>query len=208
MIKKILAELKEVYTDLKPELDYSNPLELLVAVILSAQCTDKQVNLVTPALFKKYKSPTAYAKAKPAELEELIHSTGFYKNKAKNIIGCCQRLISHYNGQIPQTMEDLTTLPGVGRKTANVILSHVFGKNEGICVDTHVMRLSQRLGLTQYKDAIRIERDLMKITPQEDWVWITQTLILHGRRVCLARNPHCEICVIRKYCPWYKNLKN
>lgn len=202
--KNILSILKKIYTSNKPELNYSNPLELIVAVILSAQCTDKRVNLVIPAVFKKYKTVADYAKAKPAELEALIHSTGFYKNKTRNIIGFAQKLVSDFNGKIPQTMDELITLPGFGRKTANIILTHVFNKNEGICVDTHVMRLSQRLGLTKNKDATKIEQDLMKITPKEDWSWITQTLILHGRRVCIARNPKCEICEIKTYCGYYK----
>ncbi len=201
----ILSLLKKLYTTTKPEMDYSNPLELLIATILSAQCTDKRVNLVTPALFKKYKSVSAYANANPRELETLIHSTGFYKNKTKNMIGCCQKIISDFKGEIPQTMEELTTLPGVGRKTANVILTHAFGKIIGICVDTHVMRLSQRLGLTKNTDAKTIEKDLMEITDKKNWSWITQTLILHGRRVCFAKKPHCDICTIQKYCGFYQN---
>jgi len=203
----ILDLLKPIYNDTKPELDYTNTHELLIAVILSAQCTDKRVNLVTPKLFKKYKTIASFAKAKTADLEALIQSTGFYKNKAKNIISCCQKIRRDFNGQIPQTMQELITLPGVGRKTANVMLSHAFDKAEGICVDTHVIRLSQRLGLTKHKDAIKIEQDLMKITQKEDWIWITQTLILHGRRVCFARKPHCENCPLQIHCLYFKKNK-
>lgn len=200
---KILQTLTNLYPKAKVGLDYTNALELLVATILSAQANDKQINKITPALFKKYKSAVEYAQSSRKELEKLIHSSGFYKNKAKNIQGCCQKLVENFGGVVPQSMAELTTLPGVGRKTANVVLSEVFKKNEGVCVDTHVMRLSQKLGLTKHKDAVKIERDLMKLTPQKDWKNITTMLITHGREICFARKPACEKCPLTNCCLYF-----
>ncbi len=200
---KVLLLLQKNYPDAKTALEYKKHHELLISTILSAQCTDKRVNLVAKDLFKKYKTVKDFASCSLVELEKDIHSTGFYKNKAKNIKGCCQMLMQKFGGKIPDTMEALIQLPGVGRKTANVILPNIFGKNEGICVDTHMIRLSQRIGFSKYKDPIKIEKDLMEITPQKDWMAVTNLLIQHGRQVCNARKPLCEICAIQKYCDYY-----
>src|SRR5438552_5292991 len=182
--QKIIAGLQNAYPDAHCELNYANPLELLVATILSAQCTDKRVNVVTAALFKKYRSAADYAKANPAELEQDIKTTGFFRNKAKNSQACCRKLVERHGGQVPRSMEELTHLDGVGRKTANVVLGNAFGSNEGIVVDTHVARLSHRLGLTRQKDPEKIELDLMKLVPRELWTLLSHWLIWHGRRRC------------------------
>jgi len=200
-VLNIIRLLEKEYSDAKTALDYTNPLELLIATILSAQCTDKRVNIVTKTLFKKYKTPEDYANADIKEFEEDIKSTGFYRNKAKNIKKCCQLLIENFNSQVPKTMNELLELPGVARKTANIVLSNAYGIVEGIAVDTHVRRLAKRLGLTENEDQDKIEKDLMEITPKAQWMKITDLLIFHGRRVCLAKNPNCEGCVLNKICP-------
>ena len=197
----LLERLHGLYPDAECELEYQNPLELLIATILSAQCTDARVNIVTKELFRKYRRPEDYLAVTQEELEQDIHSTGFYRNKAKNIRGACQRILEVYGGQVPDTMEELLTLPGVARKTANVVLSNAFGKAEGIAVDTHVGRLSGLLGLTQHTDPVKIERDLLQYFPREDWNAINHLLILHGRRVCVARRPRCAECPLRDLCP-------
>jgi endonuclease-3 len=200
-LRKIIAALKKAYPDAHCELDHSSPLELLIATILSAQCTDKRVNMVTPALFKKYRSAADYANAPAAQLEQEIKSTGFFRNKTKSIQSCCKAIVEKHAGQVPQTMEELTALGGVGRKTANVVLGNAFNINVGIVVDTHVARLAQRLGLTKEKDAEKIEQDLMKMVPQEDWTMLSHWLIWHGRRRCDARKPDCPNCEIKRLCP-------
>jgi endonuclease-3 len=204
-IQTRVAQLVEVWPQVYPgahcELDFRNPLELLVATILSAQCTDKRVNMVTPALFKKYRRAKDYANAPQAELENAIRSTGFYRNKAKSIRGAMRAIAEEHNGKVPETMEALRALPGVGRKTANVVLGNAFGKNEGIVVDTHVARLSHRLGLTRQKDPEKIERDLMKLVPREHWTNWSHWLIWHGRRRCFARKPDCSQCEVFQLCP-------
>lgn len=182
-------------------LRHESPWQLLVATILSAQCTDVRVNMVTPALFKKFKNVAAFAAAEQSELEAAIHSTGFFRNKAKNIIACAQALLSLYKGDVPRTLAELIALPGVGRKTASVILGTAFGKAEGIVVDTHVIRLSQRLGLTVQSDAVKIELDLMKIIDKKHWIDFSHLLILHGRERCNARKPDCPGCELNKICP-------
>lgn len=197
---KIIAELKKKYPAPECALIHHSPWQLLVATILSAQCTDKRVNMVTPELFKKYATPAAFAAAKQSDLEKAIHSTGFFRNKAKNIIACAQTLIDKYAGEIPQNIDDLTSLPGVGRKTASVILGTAFGKAEGIVVDTHVSRLSNRMGLTEQSDAVRIEKDLMTIIPKKHWIEFSHLLILHGRERCSARKPDCENCEVNDLC--------
>ena len=200
-VKKIISGLQKTYPDAHCELNHSNPLELLVATILSAQCTDKRVNVVSAGLFKKYRTAADYAKASPAELEQDIRTTGFYRNKAKNIQACCRKLVERHGGQVPQSMEELTHLDGVGRKTANVVLGNAFGIQEGIVVDTHVARLSNRLGLTRQNDPEKIEQELMKFVPRELWTLFSHWLIWHGRRRCYARNPDCPNCEIKKLCP-------
>ena len=200
-VKKIIAGLKKTYPTAHCELNHSNPLELLIATILSAQCTDKRVNLVTSNLFKKYPSATAYATAPTAELEEDIKTTGFFRNKAKSIKACCQALIEHHSGNVPRTMEDLIKLGGVGRKTANVVLGNAFNINVGVVVDTHVARLSQRLGLTKETTAEKIEQELMKLVPRDQWTMFSHWLIWHGRRRCFARGPDCPHCEIQALCP-------
>lgn len=201
LIRKILSILKKEYSVNHTALYYRNPLQLLVAVILSAQCTDARVNLVTPALFARFSSAEDFATANSKELETLIHSTGFYHNKAKNIIACCKALIEKHNGKVPSTMNELIQLPGVGRKTANVVLGEAFGKVEGIVVDTHVARLSHRLGFTKETDAMKIENDLMQIVPKKNWYQFSHALIFHGRKICSARKPLCEQCSINTLCP-------
>lgn len=198
---KIIELLEKEHPDAKIALNYTSPLELLVATILSAQCTDKRVNIVTKTLFKKYRKAEDYANADLKELEEDIRSTGFYRNKARNIKKCCQILVEKFNSKVPKTMEDMLGLPGVARKTANIVLSNVYGVIEGIAVDTHVRRLSQRLGLSEQKDPNKIERDLMEIVPKTEWMRITDLLIFHGRRICVARKLKCGICVLNKLCP-------
>ena len=201
-VRAILPILKKTYPDAKCRLDHSKPLELLVATILSAQCTDDRVNIVTRSLFKKYKSAKAYAEAPADELEKDIQSTGFYRNKAKSIRGMAASLIEKHGGQVPQTMEELVHLAGVGRKTANVVLGNAFGKNLGVVVDTHVGRLSQRLGLTDHADPVKIEEDLMPIVPQAEWTLWAHLMIAHGRAICQARKPKCLECTVLKYCPF------
>jgi endonuclease-3 len=200
-IEQLVEAFPEVYPGAHCELDFKNPLQLLIATILSAQCTDKRVNMVTPALFKKYRTAADYAKAKPAELENAIKSTGFFRNKAKSIRAATSMIAEKFNGRVPETMDELRELPGVGRKTANVVLGNAFGKNEGIVVDTHVARLSQRLGLTKQTDPEKIERDLMKLVPREHWTNWSHWLIWHGRRRCFARKPDCSQCEIFRLCP-------
>ena len=199
--KEVFSRLCALYPEAHCELDFSNALELLVATILSAQCTDERVNMVTPALFRKYRRPEDYLAVPQEELEQEIHSTGFFRNKTKNIRGACRRMIEAYDGKVPDSMEELLTLPGVARKTANVVLGNIFDKAEGIAVDTHVTRLSGLLGLTQHTDPVKIERDLMKAFPRDQWTAISHLLILHGRRVCIARRPKCEACVLNDICP-------
>jgi endonuclease III len=198
---KIIAGLRRAYPDARCELNYSNPLELLVATILSAQCTDKRVNLVTAQLFRKYRAARDYAEADRAALEQDIRTAGFFRNKAKNIQGCCRQLLERHGGEVPETMEALTRLDGVGRKTANVVLGNAFGRNEGVVVDTHVARLSGRLGLSRQTDPEKIEVELARLVPREDWTLFSHWLIWHGRRRCPARNPNCPQCEIRKLCP-------
>lgn len=200
-IGPILALLHAAYPDARCALDHRNALELLVATILSAQCTDERVNKVTPALFARYPDARAFAEADRAELEEMIHSTGFYRNKAKNIQEACARIVEVYDGQVPATMDDLLSLAGVARKTANVVLGTAYHIADGIVVDTHVKRLAQRLGLSTQNDPDKIERDLQAITPREEWIDLSHLLIFHGRRVCDARKPNCAGCVIRHLCP-------
>ena len=200
-VKKIIARLEQAYPDATCALHHTDPLELLVATILSAQSTDARVNLVTPALFAKYRTAQDYAAADPAVFQQEIHSTGFFRNKTRSILGMAQALVERYGGAVPATMEQLLQLPGVGRKTANVVLGTAFGKNEGVVVDTHVQRLSTLLGLTKQQDPVKIERDLMALVPRARWTWFSNALIQHGRRVCIARRPKCEICVINRLCP-------
>jgi len=200
-LKKIIAALDRTYPEAHCELDHADPLELLIATILSAQCTDKRVNLVTAELFKKYRSAADYANAPLAELEQSVKTTGFFRHKAKNIQVCCRKLVERHGGQVPRTMEELTQLDGVGRKTANVVLGNAFGINVGVVVDTHVARLSQRLGLTRQETPEKIERDLMLLVPQQQWTLFSHWLIWHGRRRCAARKPDCLNCEILKLCP-------
>src|SRR5437899_5783875 len=200
-VKKIIARLEQAYPDATCALHHTDPLELLVATILSAQSTDARVNIVTPSLFAKYKTAQDYAAANPAVFEQDIHSTGFFRNKTKSIIGMAQALLERHGGKVPDTMEELVQLPGVGRKTANVVLGTWCGKNEGVVVDTHVQRLATLLGLTKEKTPEKIERDLMALVPRDKWTWFSHTLILHGRRVCIARRPKCEECVVNQLCP-------
>ncbi len=199
--RKIIARLKREYPDATCALHHSSALELVVATILSAQCTDARVNMVTPHLFAKYRTAADYAAADPRVLETEIQSTGFFRNKTKSIIGMAQALVERHSGEVPQTMEELTALPGVGRKTANVILGTWFKKNEGVVVDTHVHRLSRLLRLTRQDDPVKIEQDLMEIVPRADWTWFSHTLIQHGRSVCIARRPKCPDCVLNRLCP-------
>jgi endonuclease III len=200
-LKKIVAGLQKTYPNAHCELDHSNPLELLIATILSAQCTDKRVNIVTADLFKKYRSAADYANADRAELEQDIKTTGFFRNKAKSIQACCRALVEQYGGEVPSTMEALTQLGGVGRKTANVLLGNAFKLNVGIVVDTHVARLSNRLGLTTQQEPEKIEVELMRLVPQPQWTLFSHWLIWHGRRRCSARGPDCAGCEIAGLCP-------
>jgi endonuclease-3 len=200
-VLKIIDLLEKDYPAAKTALHYTKPLEMLIATILSAQCTDKRVNIVTKSLFKKYRTTEDYANADLAELEEDIRSTGFYRNKAKNIKNTGRLLVEKYNSQVPRTMKELVELPGVARKTANIVLSNAYGIVVGIAVDTHVRRLSQRLGLTENKDPNKIEADLMQNIPKSQWKRITDLLIFHGRNVCTARKPKCGACVLNKICP-------
>jgi endonuclease III len=198
---RLIEAFPKVYPSARCELHFKSPLQLLIATILSAQCTDKRVNMVTPKLFKKYRTAADYAKAPPTELENAIKSTGFFRTKTRSIRAATSTIAKKFNGKVPDTMEELRELPGVGRKTANVVLGNAFGKNEGIVVDTHVMRLSQRLGLSQEEDPEKIERDLMKVVPREHWTDWSHWLIWHGRRRCYARKPDCAECEIFKFCP-------
>jgi endonuclease III len=198
---KIMQLLENEYPNAKIALNYTNPLELLVATILSAQCTDERVNIVTKELFKKYTNPVDYAEADITELEKDIRSTGFYHNKAKNIKRTNQILAEKYQNKVPKTMEELLELPGVARKTANIVLYGAYGTIAGIAVDTHVRRLSQRLGLTENEDQDKIEQDLMQIIPKEKWMHLTDLLISHGRKTCVAKKTRCDICVLNKICP-------
>ena len=204
-VKEIIKILTKEIPDARIALRFSNPLELLIATILSAQCTDVKVNQVTVDLFKKYHSAKEYAEADLAKLEEEIRPTGFYRNKAKSVQKCCQELMKRFGGEVPKTLEELITLPGVGRKTANVILGNAFGI-PGMVVDTHVKRVSQRIGLTKNDDPVKIEFDLMEIVPKEEWTPFSNLLIWHGRRTCTARKPLCEQCPIRKWCDYGSKL--
>ena len=203
--RRILTALRKLYPEADCALTRENPLQLLIATILSAQSTDETVNKVTPVLFKRYKSAKAMADAPQADIEKIIHSTGFFRQKAKSIQGACRMIAGQFGGKVPDSMEDLITLPGVARKTANVVLGTAFGKNEGVVVDTHIGRLSVRLGLTwsakNGKDAVKIERDLMQVFPQKEWSFLGHALIWHGRRVCNARKPDCDNCTLAKHCP-------
>lgn len=198
---EILVRLKRLYPNAPCTLNYETPVQLLVATMLSAQCTDERVNQVTPALFSRFPDAEALAKADLTELENLIRSTGFYRNKAKNIKATCEILVKEFGAQVPPSMEQLLTLPGVARKTANVVLAHAFGISAGVTVDTHVKRLSYRLGLTKNTDPIHIERDLIRLLPSEDWENFSIRLIYHGRAICKARNPVCQACLIAELCP-------
>ena len=204
-VRERVAQLVEAFPEIYPgahcELDFKTPLQLLVATILSAQCTDKRVNLVTPILFKRYRSAAEFAQASPDELESIIRSTGFFRAKAKSIRGAASAIVAEHGGKVPETMEDLHALPGVGRKTANVVLGNAFHKDEGIVVDTHVARLSHRLRLTKQTDAEKIETDLMKFVPQKHWTIWSHWLIWHGRRRCFARRPDCRQCEVFRLCP-------
>jgi endonuclease-3 len=200
-VRALIKAFRKTYPDAHCELNFSNPLELLIATILSAQCTDNRVNIVTQQLFKKYRTAADYAGSPEGELEEAIRSTGFYRNKAKNIRACCRKLVERLDGKVPATMEELITLDGIGRKTANVVLGNAFGKNEGVVVDTHVQRLTHRLGLTRQTDPVKIEQELMKLVPRKDWTLWSHWLIWHGRRRCPARNPDCAGCEVRSLCP-------
>jgi endonuclease-3 len=208
---EVIGRLKKTYPDAHCALNHTNPFELTVATILSAQCTDRQVNIVTANLFRKYRTPRDYLEVSREELEQDIRSIGFFRSKAKNIQAASKTLIENFGGKVPETMEELLTLGGVGRKTANVVLGNAFGIASGVVVDTHVSRLSQRLGLTKQKTPEKIEKDLEKLVPQEDWVMFPHWLIFHGRQICHARKPKCLECVLADICPSYKifvkNLK-
>ncbi|HJQ55110.1 MAG TPA: endonuclease III [Gemmatimonadaceae bacterium] len=199
--REVFTRLKAAHPDAHCELDHETPLQLLVATILSAQCTDKRVNMVTPLLFRTYPTAAALADAPPEKLEEIIKSTGFFRNKTKSLIALGKALVERYGGEVPDSMEALVKLPGVGRKTANVILGNAFRKNEGVVVDTHVGRLSARLGLSKQKDPVKIEEDLMPLFPRDDWAMLAHVLIFHGRRVCDAGAPKCDICSLNEICP-------
>lgn len=199
--KEIIRRLKKAYPDAHCALNHANPFQLLIATILSAQCTDERVNIVTAELFRKYPAPQDFVELSQQQLEKEIHSTGFFRNKAKNIKAACERLIAAYGGEVPKTMEDLLTLGGVARKTANVVMGNAFGIASGVVVDTHVSRLSQRLGLTKQKTAEKIEEDLQRLVPKKHWVMFPHWFITHGRRVCNARRPLCNECVLADICP-------
>jgi endonuclease-3 len=199
---KILSILEATYPDARVTLDFKNPFQLLIATILAAQCTDERVNRVTKGLFKRYRTPKDFAEADPAELEEAILPTGFYRNKAKSIIGCCKMLLDEHGGQVPRTMDDLISLPGVWRKTSNIVLGNAFGLSEGIAVDTHVTRLANRLGLAQSDKQDEIEQQLCRVIPRDKWTLITHLLIFHGRTICKAQRPDCPRCPVLHLCPW------
>jgi endonuclease-3 len=198
--RRIVRLLAKEYPDARCALHHDNPLQLLIATILSAQCTDARVNMVTPGLFARYPDAKAFASAAPRELEAAIQSTGFFRNKARNILECCKQLIAKYHGHVPKTMEELIDLPGIGRKTANVILGNAYDV-PGITVDTHVRRLSRRMGLTNHTDPAKIEQDLMHLIPKKEWTMFSHRMIFHGRQVCFARKPNCPGCVLSKVCP-------
>jgi endonuclease-3 len=198
---EILSRLKELYPDARCALEHRNAYELLCATILSAQCTDARVNMVTPELFSRYPTVFELAQANPAEVEEIIKSTGFFRNKTRSLIGMAQAVVAEHHGEIPRTMEELRRLPGVGRKTANVVLGNAYHINEGVTVDTHVTRLSGLLGLSKEGDAVKIEQDLMRLFPQADWALLSHLLIFHGRQICIARRPKCGDCVLARLCP-------
>lgn len=197
----LLSHLKELYPDARCALEHRNAFELLCATILSAQCTDARVNLVTPTLFARYPTAFELARANPADVEEIIKSTGFFRNKTRSLIGMAQALVADHNGEVPRTMDELRQLPGVGRKTANVILGNAYSINEGVTVDTHVTRLSRLLGLSREDDPEKIERELMRLFPQADWALLSHLLIFHGRNICIARRPRCADCVLAQLCP-------
>ena len=203
-VKTITPLLKKMYPNARCELVHRNPLELLIATILSAQCTDERVNKVTKDLFKKYTAAKDYADAPPGELEEAIRSTGFFRNKAKMIRECTREMVLRFRGKVPENLEELVSLPGIGRKTANVVLGTAFGV-PGITVDTHVLRVSQRLGLTENQDPVKVEFDLMEVIPKEEWIPVSHLLIFHGRYVCKARKPLCEKCSLQTYCDYFQN---
>ncbi|HEY9743248.1 MAG TPA: endonuclease III [Coleofasciculaceae cyanobacterium] len=198
---EILTRLKRLYPEAPCTLNYETPVQLLVATILSAQCTDERVNLVTPELFRRFPDAPTFAAANVEEIESLIRSTGFYRNKAKNILGACRMIMAEFGGEVPRRMEELLKLPGVARKTANVVLAHAYDIHQGVTVDTHVKRLSHRLGLTEHTDPIRIERDLMRLLPQPEWENWSIRLVYHGRAICKARKPECEACDLADLCP-------
>ena len=200
-VDEIVERLREAYPDAACSLHFSTPLELLVATILSAQCTDERVNAVTPALFQTYRSAEDFAAAPPEELETAIKSTGFYRNKAKNIQAACRLIVERHGGEVPRTMVELTALPGVARKTANVVMGNAYGIVEGVVVDTHVGRLAKRLGLTASDDPVRVESDLMAALPRQEWLHFSHRVILHGRAVCQARKPLCAACMLNDICP-------
>lgn len=204
-MRQIVERLQQSIPTVKVELDHRTPWELLVATILSAQCTDQRVNQVTPNLFRRYRQPADFAEARLVDVEALIRSTGFFKSKAKHLVACGRAVAERFHGQVPATMEGLTTLPGVGRKTANVILGNAFGK-PGIVVDTHVKRVSNRLGVTTSDDPERVEQDLQRLVPESQWTIASQRLLLHGRYVCVARKPHCAQCSISSFCHWKGKL--
>jgi endonuclease III len=199
--RTILGRLKREYPDARCALQHGDAYQLLVATILSAQCTDARVNMVTPAFFARYPSPDELARADPGEVEEIIRSTGFFRNKTRSLIGMAQALVADHRGEVPRTMEELRVLPGVGRKTANVVLGNAFGINQGVTVDTHVTRLSRLLGLTRHDDPVKIEQDLMPLFPRGQWALLSHLLIFHGRQVCIARRPRCPECVLADLCP-------
>ena len=198
---EVMARLKRAHPDAHCELDYETPLQLLVATILSAQCTDKRVNMVTPVFFRTFPTAAAIADAPVEQLQDVIRSTGFFRNKARSLIGLGKALVERHKGEVPDSMDELVKLPGVGRKTANVVLGNAFGRSEGVVVDTHVGRLSTRLGLTKETDPVKVERDLMPLFPRDEWTNVAHVLIFHGRRVCDARVPKCDVCVVADICP-------
>lgn len=198
---EILTRLRAAYPDARCALEHRNAYQLLAATILSAQCTDARVNMVTPVLFERYPTPKTLARARPSDVEAIIKSTGFFRNKARSLIGMAQAVVAEHGGKVPATMAELQRLPGVGRKTANVILGNAYGINEGVTVDTHVTRLSRLLGLTRHDDPVKIEQDLMTLFPQDQWALLSHLLIFHGRQICIARRPRCGECVLADICP-------
>jgi endonuclease-3 len=200
-IGRIIGLLRERYPQPRTALEFQNPLQILVATVLAAQCTDERVNWITPGLFRKYPTAAAFARADRTELEQEIYSAGFFRNKAKNIIGAARRIVEDFGGAVPDSMAALVTLPGVARKTANIVLSAGYGKAEGIAVDTHARRLSRRLGLSRHEDPVKVERDLLKLVPKDDWLNFNFLLVEHGRALCPARRPKCPECLLRKLCP-------